>query len=175
LKTFKFIPFLTIAAVLLYSCNTSLSSQSTTTEFDIPQFFKEEVQKLQTLNPTVTKTVSNDKSSESKEIKISNWEKELAQFSTIDINKSGTEFLKESNGDTLIYSTPTDSKTKITVKVIFNQKLPVEISIYKKTQNLLFVNEETMNYNVGNSYILDKKQYVKGMGNNRYLIKGIIH
>jgi len=175
LKTLKFIPFLSIAAVLLYSCNTSLSSQSTTTEFDIPQFFKEEVQKLQTLNPTVTKTVSNDKSSESKEIKISNWEKELAQFSTIDINKSGTELLKESNRDTLIYSTPNDSKTKITVKVIFNQNLPAEISIYKKTQNLLFVNEETMNYNVGNSYILYKKQYVKGMGNNRYLIKGIIH
>lgn len=165
-----------IATVSCYSCNTAVSSKSSVADFDIPAFFQSEIDKLQTLNPIITKTVSNEKSSESKELKIASWQKELAQFSSVDINATGSiDFTKETKGDTLVYTTPTPAKNEVTVKVIFENESPSEINIHKKTQNLLFVNEESLNYTVGKSYLIDKKQYVKGMGKNHYAIKGIFH
>jgi len=162
-----------MATIFTYSCHSNVSTLTTTTEFDIPTFIKSEASKLQALDPTITKTVCNSKSTRVKEVKISNWQNELAHFTTVDISKSGsTDFSKEKIGDTLIYSISPDSKTKIVAKIIFAADSPIAINIYKKNQNLLFGNEESLIYDRKAGYSISKRQSVKGMGENNYLIKG---
>lgn len=166
--------YLCIAATVLFSCNTTMSPSEEKTEFDLPKFFQNEAARLQELNPTVTKTVSNQKSKESKDLKITNWEKELAQFTTIDLNKPGNnDFTKVKKDDIVIYNS--GSKNPVTVKIVFKSDTPSEISIYKKSKNLLFTNEEFLHYSMGLTYTIDKRQQVKGMGKNRYLIQGNVH
>lgn len=147
--------------------------QNSVVEFDIPTFIKNEAERLQNENPTITKTVTNEKSSEVKQTKISNWNNELAHFATVNLNKSGnSDFLKERIGDTLIFSTPNSSKNSTVVKVIYQNDTPTELQITKITQNLLFVNEEHLFYSKGKTYSITKNQHVKGMGTNNYIIKG---
>ncbi len=152
----------------------TMSPAQENNEFNMPEFFQKEADRLQNLNPTVSKIVSNEKSKESKDLKIKNWNKELAQFTIVDINKSGnSDFKRVQKGDTIIYSSA--YKNPVTVKIVLNDGSPSEISIYKKSQNLLFTNEEFLHYSTGLSYTIDKRQQVKGMGKNRYLIQGKIH
>ena len=175
MKRFRFIS-LVIAVVLISSCNNSISQKEKTTYFDIPKFIQTEANRLQQLNPLVTKTVSNEKSTEIKQLKISNWQKELSQFSNIDVNKSGNiEFIKKRLGDTLIFETPYNSKNLVSIKVIFKKNIPIALNIYRESKNLLYVNKETLNYSTGKTYSIDKTQHVKGIGKNRYFIKGEIH
>lgn len=174
MKKFSII-YLSIAVATLSSCNTSISYKSTTTFFDIPTFINTEAARLQKENPLVTKTVSNEKSTETKQLKISNWQKELAQFANIDINKSGSiELVKERRADTLFFNTTPDAKNRLNITIVLNEEQPVKIRIFKETKNLLFRNMETFDYAVGKYYTIAKIQQVKGMGLNRYSIKGEI-
>jgi len=176
LHRLKFIYRSVIAVVFtLNSCNNSIIQKENSTYFNIPNFIQQEAERLQTLDPLVTKTVSNEKSSESKQLKITNWKKELANFANIDVNKTGNdEFVKKRNGDTLTFETPNNSKNRVSIRIIFDNNIPKQISINKETKNLLFENKETFVYTVGKEYSIDKTQQVKGIGHNRYYIKGVI-
>ena len=160
----------------LHSCHTTIPTDKEPIAFDIPKFINSEIEILQTLNPTITKTVSNGKSKEVKQLKIANWQKELSQFALIDLNKSGSfNFLKERYGDTLVFKTPPTVDNTIVIKVIYSHHdTPIQLYISKKTQNLLYVNEEKLHYTVGKAYSIDKRQYVRGIGDNHYLVSGKI-
>lgn len=167
--------YLSIAVATLSSCNTSISSQRNTTFFEIPNFINTEAARLQTEDPLVIKTVSNKKLTETKKLKISNWQKELAQFANIDINKSGSMALvKERRADTLFFNSAPEAKNKLNITIVFNEEKPIELRIFKETKNLLFRNTEKFDYVVGKYYIIDKTQHVKGMGLNHFSIKGEI-
>lgn len=162
-----------MATIFTYSCHSNEPIQTTSTEFDIPKFIQSEANKLQVLNPKITKTVSNGKSTNIKETTINSWHNELAQFATVDFSKNSVvDFSKEKIGDTLIYSTSSNAKITIVAKIIFEADSAIAVDIYKKTQNILFGNEESLVYNNKTGYSISKKQTVKGMGQNNYLIKG---
>ncbi len=145
-------------------------------EYDLNLFFENEIARLKEVNPTVKKTVSNGKSNEIKEVNITDWKKELAHFTGINLNKMSANGIDKSiKGDTVIYSSSAqNSKEKLIVKLIANQKHPSEILIYKEINNLLFNNQEHLHYKADALYEIIKKQRVKGMGENLYHIKGEI-
>lgn len=162
-----------MAAFILQGCHTSIPQKEKSSQFDIPRFIKQETNRLQEQNPTVLKSVTIDKSSESKELKIANWDKELAQFSNTDLNKAGSmDFRKETKEDTLIYTSQSSTSNKVIVKVIPNKETISYLAIYKQTKNLLFENSENLIYTPGKHYSITKKQSVKGLGTNTYSITG---
>ncbi|MCA5003679.1 hypothetical protein [Sphingobacterium bovistauri] len=166
----KILPIL-VAALIFQSCHTSISKHDQTSYFDIPKFFKNEALRLQKLSPTITKTVATNTSTETKEINIKNWNSELAQFMTVDLNKAGNiEFQMTREKDTLVYSSQTDSPNRIVVKIVNSNERTSYISIEKQTKNLLFKNNETLIYSLDDFYSIEKNQSVKGLGHNSYLI-----
>jgi hypothetical protein len=165
-----------LTAVSIYSCQQPMEKAPLEEEYDLNLFFENEIAKLKEVNPTVKKTVSNGKSNETKEVNITDWQKELAHFTGINLNKMSANGLNKTiNGDTVIYSSSLqDSKEKLIVKLIANQEHPSEILIYKEINNLLFNNQEHLHYKADALYEIIKKQKVKGMGENLYHIKGEI-
>ena len=163
-----------MATMIFHSCHNSVSKKESSANLDIPEFIKKESEKLKLENPLITKTVRNGESSETKELKIANWNKELAHFNAVDLNKSSsTGFEKVTKQDTIIYSTPSSaSANKTIVKVVYADNHPIFLQIEKQTENLLFKNKEKLTYSLGKFYAIEKKQSVKGLGTKTYSILG---
>ncbi|WP_144062615.1 hypothetical protein [Sphingobacterium paucimobilis] len=164
---------------IFYSCGSPSSprkNELTVSEFDLPAFFQQEIKSLDISKPTIRKTVSKDSISESKELQIGDWERELASFLTVDLNKPayrGT-YQKDSIANTVTY-TFTDSTVDLSVlKIVYTDQIPVSFTIKKSTNNLLYNTSESLEYIKGKRYIIDKVQSVKMLGNRHYRIEGII-
>ena len=162
-----------MTAFILQGCHTSVSTNTAKSNFDIPTYIKNESSRLQKQNPLVTKTVVKDKSQESKQLKIDNWTDELAQFTTLDLNKSATEdFVQENSKDTLIYKSNSSSSNTLIVKIVPSNNTLSYLSVKKHTKNLLFENTESLIYIPNSYYSIEKKQFVRGLGENNYSITG---
>lgn len=164
-----------MTAVSLYSCQTPIAADQHVDEYDIALFFQHEISKLKEENPTINKTVSNGKSSETKQVKITDWNKELAHFADLNLNKSANGFQKTIIGDTTVYSSSSENdKERTIIKLVQKSESPDEITVYKELNNLLFKNQEQLYYKTNSLYEIIKRQKVKGMGENLYHIKGEI-
>ena len=165
--------YLVIAVAFLFSCQTTESKKESKTEFDIPDFFNSEIQRLKKLDPIVKKSVTNNKSTETHELKIVNWDNEFAQFLNYVIHKIGlSNFTKQVKGDTVIYIS-NNNKEKIIIEFIFKNNKFSEIDITKKSKNLLISNQEHLHYIINKHYYINKSQNVLGLGENNYTIKGV--
>lgn len=164
-----------LTAISFYSCQTPIVADQKGEEYDIALFFQNEISKLKKENPTINKTVSNGKSTGTKQVKISDWNKELAHFTELNLNKIRAHGLEKIiNGDTTIFTSSNDSKERTIIKLVYNAEAPQEITVYKELNNLLFNNQEQLYYKTNNVYEIIKRQRVKGMGENLYHIKGEI-
>lgn len=168
---------LCLTAVTL-SC-TSASKQEHNTvdpEIDIPAFFKNEISFLNAENPNVTKTVKKDSLSETKQLVITDWDKELANFSSIDINKPayrGT-YDKDSVDNRVTYNFKDSSVDLSVVQIVYVDGAVSTLNVKRSTKNLLYNTVENLEYIKGKSYRVEKIQNVKVMGSQHYLIEGII-
>ena len=167
-------------------CITAFASSCTSTsnnthnsndiEIDIPSFFQNEIALLNSKKPTVTKTVKKDSISETKQLTVSDWQKELANFTSIDINKAAYHgaYQKDSIGNTVTYSFKDSALDLSSLKIVYDNGIPSIFTIKKVTKNLLYDTEENLEYIKGKSYSIDKTQVVKALGSHHYQIKGII-
>ncbi|WP_164112473.1 MULTISPECIES: hypothetical protein [Sphingobacterium] len=145
-------------------------------EIDIPSFFQNEIALLNSKRPTVTKTVKKDSISETKQLTVSDWQKELANFTSIDINKAAYRgsYHKDSIGNTVTYSFKDSALDLSSLKIVYDNGIPSIFTIKKVTKNLLYDTEENLEYIKGKSYSVDKTQVVKALGSHHYQIKGRI-
>lgn len=167
---------LVLTVIIFVSCQSTDSIQvnNSNAEFNIPSFIKSEILRLEKLNPTITKSVSNNKTEETQKVKISNWNNEFAQFLNFDINKIGSSnFTKETKNDSVTFISNVNNKEDVKIQLIYAQGKLIELDIHRKSKNLLFSNEEHLNYTLDKHYLISKNQKVKGLGDNEYIIKGV--
>lgn len=159
------------------SCISSVHDKGLLTkEFDFPSFFQQEIGLLNTLQPQVDKTVIKDSTSETKNLVIEDWNKELSSFLSIDLNKPAYRgaYQKDSADNVVIY-TFTDSTLDLSsIRVVYKDHIPATLMIKKETKNLLYDTKESLEYVRGKRYSIDKRQNVKILGSHQYKIEGII-
>jgi len=153
--------------------------------FDLKGYFTAQAAKLHKLNPSVLKTVTEKGISESKKLKIGDWERELGLFIGSDINvpafKNSYKIIDEDN--LLIYKT-NDPKLKVREILIKKEKNKVKwILIYYKTPPTRWMGvkvpsldqtAEKLSYFPDSLYLIEKVQTVRFIGTNIYKIQGLI-
>jgi hypothetical protein len=145
--------------------------------FDINGYFTRDIARLNKLNKPVLKTVTHNTVSESKTVKINNWELELSLFKEADINrpawKNSYTVIDE---DGLVIYRAKYPELKMREMLIKKDKEKIKwILIYNKTpKNILYQTTEKLSYFPDSIYVIDKVQRVRLMGSNFYEIKGVI-
>lgn len=167
-----------VLSILLYtiSCTEDRKSPVTHSYFDIEGFFNTEVIRLNKANPSILKIVSHNNETEKLNVKIKDWKKELDLFISSDINKPSwrNSYNIKKNGSTTTY-TALDSTLKIrNIKIQKSGKRIFHIRIEKEEANDIYTSEERLFYYPDSLYIIQKKQSVKVLGKNTYLITGKI-
>jgi hypothetical protein len=166
---------LAFTLLFLYGCTPSVKEQKGSfTYFDLKGFFEKESARLNKSNPVITKTVMVNGSTETKKIRIADWQKEFAMFSDVDINRSAWAGL---------FSTDKDSKRELYTSN--NKKVPVkEVLILKrdnklyglqvlvKNTNMLYSSADTLSYYPDSLYQVKKKQHIKLLSEKNYRIIG---
>lgn len=156
------------------ACNqhSDVQTKSTSEYFDIQSYFKAEGNRLKKLNPTVNKTVSIQNNTQTKQLKISNWQKELSSFTDANINKSAWK------GDFKIYKSNTletysSAKDKITVKFVALQKIDKKIKSIKiivANKNILYQSSDTLIYFPDSLIDIKKQQKIRFLSQKNYRI-----
>ena len=168
---------LLLSGILLVflSCNPAEKDQKNTlTYFDIKGYFEKEVLRLARINPLVTKTVAVNELPETKQIRITDWTKELSAFSDADINRSAWRglFNKKSTGQEEVYSSD-DKKVPVKELTITKRNGQVYgIRILIRYSNVLYSSADTLSYFPDSLYQVKKKQQIKLLDEKNYSITG---
>jgi hypothetical protein len=162
----------------LYSCKPDIRETGAALKyFDLKGFIHADSVRLSKNNVLVSKTVShNQEAAQTRRLRISNWGRELDLFSASDINKPAwrESYNIQQQGDSTIY-TAKDPK-------LFTRRLMIQqsgntvkkISIQNAASNILYKSTERLIYYPDSLYLIDKLQQIKLLGDNRYVIKGVI-
>ena len=157
----------------LASCKPEVQ-QSKNSYFDLTSYFGAETKKLTNTKFYVVKTVSRNGDAETKTVKIDNWPGELSVFSESNINKPSwrNSYKTTTNGAITIYKAlEPDLKTREIILKKENNKV-VYLMIFNVTNNSLFQNKEKLTYYPDSLYQIQRKQHVRFLGTNDYLIEG---
>ena len=168
--------FLLILTSLLPSCKPDAIQDSAPNYFDLKSYFKTEISRLSKHNLPIQKTVTHNDISETKEVKIGNWELELNLFIQSDINKPAwrDSYTVQNTGNAIFYRAKTpDLKTRLIVVNKKDNKIKW-ILIYNSTKNILYQTTEKLSYFPDSIYIIQKYQKVRLLGANNYVIKGTL-
>lgn len=155
-------------------CKPDIKNTGNEAYFDIAGYFKAQTKELSKQNPSVNKTATHNGQSETKKVKIGNWEGEFEQFIASDINKPAwrqSYTVSNGTGITVYKAKSKDLKTQKVILKEVDGKL-VWIYIYNHNKNLLFESYEDLAYYPDSVYTIKKWQHVKLMGVNRYEIRG---
>ncbi len=148
--------------------------QNETSYFNLNTYFSNEANKLTKANFEVIKTVSRNGETEVKKLKIENWPQELSLFSESDINKPSwkNSYKTTVSGDFTIYKAlEPDLKTQEIIIKKHRQQI-VYLMIFNVAKNKLFQTKEKLTYYPDSLYIIRRKQFVRFLGENNYLIEG---
>lgn len=142
--------------------------------YDLKSFFKGDSARLgRQFN--VVKTVTHNGESQTKTVKV-NFEEEFGIFIESDINKPSwrSSYSTKTVHDSLIYTaTDPDLKTrKIIIQKSGDQIKMISIDNYSK--NMLYQSAEKLTYYPDSLYLIEKDQNVRLMGDNHYVVKGVI-
>jgi hypothetical protein len=144
------------------------------TYFDIKSYFINEASSLSVGKSLVLKEVNRNGEKEVKNILIQDWEKEFDLFIQSDINKpSWTSSYKVENlGDTTIYNALTPNLRTRVIQIIKTNNEINSILIKNESLNKLYKSYEYLTYYPDSTYIIEKVQQVRFLGENNYKIIG---
>jgi hypothetical protein len=144
--------------------------------FDIKGYFTADTARLNKLSRMVTKTVTHNGVTENKKVKIDNWGHELDMFAGADINRPAWKnSYTIATGDNLVLYKAKEDELKVREIIIKKDKEKVKwIVIYTRTKNILYQTTDKLSYFPDSLYLIEKDQWVKLMGRNRYKIQGVI-
>ena len=164
-------------ALLLPACKPAIKENATAKYFDLKAYFKADSARLTRLNRAILKTVTHNGVTESKEVRIDNWSRELSLFSESDINKPAwRDSYKVQTTPTVVIYTATDDDLK-TREIIVNKTgdRVKYIVIYNYTKNILYYTKEKLTYWPDSLYKIEKTQHVRLLGLNKYVITGSLN
>lgn len=157
----------------LASCKPDIR-QNETSYFNLKNYFSGEAKKLSKANFKVLKTVSRNGVTETKKLKIENWPQELSVFSESDINKPSwkNSYKTSVSGNLTIYKAlEPDLKTQEIILKKAGDKIAC-LMIFNVVNNKLFQTREKLTYYPDSLYLIRRKQHVRFLGTNDYLIEG---
>lgn len=169
---------LILAVILLNSaCKPdNVKEGSTNKYFDIKGYFANSVKQLsQGPVKIISKTVTHNGTSESKEVQIKNWASELALFSESDINKPAwRESYKISAKPNQIIYTAKDPELRTRSIVISKTATGkvLNITIDNQVNNALYKTSERLTFLPDSLYSIEKHQKILLLGANNYKISG---
>lgn len=168
------ISVIVIAALAGCSNEKSPSQTVKSNYFDVNAYFNGEAKRLNQLRPEITKAVSINDSSETRHIKIEDWNKELAVFSAGDIRKVSWEglFTVVEHGDTTIYRSNNDKVSVKMLQIIKNDAKVLEVSMEIVRKNILFVSTDLLSYYPDSLYDVKRQQNIKLLPQKKYQVTG---
>lgn len=166
------------SAAFFHACNSEGKRKQTDNPqyVNLPEYFNNEISRLTDLKPTILKTVVKDSISESKKMRLTDWERELSSFTNVDLNKPAYQGLFEKDSsDYRVTYTSNDPQIDIRqVTVTYEPDgTPFSFLIKRKVDNTLYETNETLSYNKKEGYSIEKKQHILLLGDKSYFIKGI--
>ncbi|QJD94808.1 hypothetical protein HH214_02400 [Mucilaginibacter robiniae] len=162
----------------MYACKPDVkSTEGSVKYFELKKFIKADSARLTRAQVIVTKTVQHNNSvSETKQLRIVNWGRELEPFSASDLNKPAwrQSYTIQQAADSIIYTAKYSELITHRMVIYKQDKTVKKIIISNYTKNLLYQTTEQLVYFPDSLYLIDKLQQVKFLGSNRYQIKGTI-
>ncbi|QPH39615.1 hypothetical protein [Pedobacter endophyticus] len=167
--------YVLLFASILFSCTEKKTeANNKLLYFDLQGYFKKESLRMKKANPSVFKTVSINGATESKKIKIADWEREFAVFINADINKASWKGSFQTNVADSKISYITNNKKipvkKVTIARRDSTVSMVQIIIHNK--NVLFQSNDTLTYYPDSLYDISKKQKIRILNEKNYKITG---
>lgn len=163
-----------VALLFSLSCSPKAGNPAVVSFFSLKDYFQEEAQRLTAKNVSIMKQVKRNTSSESKEIRIEDWEKEFSLFIESDINKISWKNSYDSSisQDSTIYLANDSTLRTRKIVIIKNGDRVKEITIQNVVKNYLYSTQENLTYFPDSLYLINKHQNVWLIGENDYLISG---
>jgi len=154
--------------------DTEVAQQRELTYFDIKGYFEGEVSRLSKIKPSIHKSVEVNDSLERKQLRITDWRKELSIFSDADINRASWKGLfsvnKQQGSETYVSD---DDKIPVKeIKITFDQKHLKSLLIIIKNSNSLYTSQDSLFYYPDSLYRVKKVQHIKLLKEKHYEIKG---
>ncbi len=142
--------------------------------FDLATYFNKEAARLSQRKTPITKTVKINGQTETKQLNISNWEKEFDSFISADINKVSWQgaFKTEKSAQTTSYISNSDKIPVKKVEVTYSQTKVRGIRIFVTHTNDLYTSTDTLSYYPDSLYEIKKIQHIKLMNEKKYQIIG---
>jgi hypothetical protein len=157
------------------ACNEKANKEASSINyFDLKKYFSSEAKRLQTLNPLIKKTITQNGISETKQLKISNWETELKPFANADINKSAWKnAFKVTTRNQITQYTNTSEKIPVKELIVAkkNNRI-ISVKAILTTRNLLYTSTDTLTYVPSKHYEIKKTQKIKLLKEKTYQISG---
>ncbi|ADY52589.1 hypothetical protein Pedsa_2037 [Pseudopedobacter saltans DSM 12145] len=144
--------------------------------YDIKGFFEQEIVKLNKTNPVVKKSVFYNQDEEVKTLKIKDWAQELSLFVESDINKSSwkNSYKIDSLPNQIVYTAKENDLRTQKIIIDFKDSKPVKFSIKNKSINYLYTTSEDLTFYTDSLYNIVKDQHVTVLGDNHYIITGLL-
>jgi hypothetical protein len=144
--------------------------------FGLKSYFQKEAVRLQRINPIVNKTVVANGKTETKQLKLRSWTKELSSFIDADINKRAWagEFDKKVSDSTETYLSHNEKVPVKRVTIYRTNKRVSGILIIIKNENYLYTSTDTLSYFPDKRYEVRKTQQIKLMNKKQYRITGVL-
>jgi hypothetical protein len=148
--------------------------------FDVPGFFERQVQWLEKEKPGLEKRVeTNGKSANVREDSI-NWDKELAVFLSINLNKAAfigkisVDSVVQGNRLTVSYTTNDKKMDLKSVRVQFTNDSVNWIEARKSEQNALFTNSLFVRFRCDSGYTISGVERITGVAKSSYNVSARI-
>lgn len=162
--------------LLCYSCgdSTVAGQKNAHTYFDLKGYIEQESNRLNRSNPMIHKTVMVNDSSESKEVRIQDWKKELSAFSDADMNRAAWKglFQVKKTGEQEVY---TSDHKKVPVKEVLVSRRNGQLyglQILIRNSNTLYTSTDTLSYYPDSLYEVKKTQNIRLLSEKNYRITG---
>ena len=171
--------FVALGLLCLAACKPDVKQTGAAlTFFDIQGYFQKDTSVLQKKKPPVLKTVTHNGQTQSKTVHIADWGKELNLFFAADINRPAWKdsYTVVDNSDFLIYKAkdPELQTRQVIIKKGKDKTNVAWLLIYTRTKNFLYQTTAKLTYYPDSLYIIEQQQHVRLMGNNTYMIKGVL-
>lgn len=156
------------------SCSSQKEELQDAFYYPIKSYFNNEVQKLKDKNSTILKTITHNGLSESKALKIEDWEQEFALFLESDINKMAwkNSYTKDSTSNKIIYTAKEQGLRTKSIEIDLIDNKPIKFKISNVVENYLYSSQENLEYIPDSIYSIQKSQKTVILGENTYKIEG---